>query len=197
MMDQEAAQGKPGGEHVPKLLAEPADFKPNLTSTHEVLLPYSLEATFQQLGQGSTFEASVRLSDLCHSFSLLQTDTINLPEGQSLDDITCRNLPPSSDSQPGTHRLERQFFILQEAVPILPANLYNHIVTIAGSFTTDRQHSMALYESSATGGVRIWKLRVFTEQDGQTKVHEVIKGRASPLLRSIVEKETRRAHRSV
>jgi hypothetical protein len=96
--------------------------------------------------------------------------------------------------------LTRQFVVLQEVVSLL-CGLYQHTVTIAGCLTSDRERNMALYETSAAGGILIWKLRTFeelapSESDGQvrTKVHERIQGRAPMLLRSTVEKETRRAH---
>ncbi|KAK7057656.1 hypothetical protein R3P38DRAFT_1182671 [Favolaschia claudopus] len=182
---------------IQRLLAKPASFTPNFTSEHSVVLPHSLDTVFDKLGCGETLEASVRLSDLCSTFLLTTVDHVSLPEGQSLTEVRCRSLPPSDGSSNGA--LPRQFFELQEVVPLL-GGLYKHTVTIAGSLTSDREHKAALYESSASGGILIWKLRTFEElapdETGQvrTKVEEKIEGKAPMLLRSTVEKETRRAH---
>ncbi|KAJ7270088.1 hypothetical protein B0H12DRAFT_824778 [Mycena haematopus] len=190
------------------LLGQPASFTPNFTAEHSVVLPHSLGVVFDKLGSGETVEASVRLSDLCSTFRLTNNDHIRLPADHwSLAQVRCRGLPPvpsSSDSEPVSSDVERtlprQFFVLQEVVPLL-FGLYKHTVTIAGCLTSDRERNAALYETSAAGGILIWKLRTFEElapsEDGgqaRTKVHERIEGRAPVLLRSTVQKETRRAH---
>ncbi|KAJ7876086.1 hypothetical protein B0H14DRAFT_2714535 [Mycena olivaceomarginata] len=156
------------------LLAQPASFTPNFTAEHSVVLPYSLQAVFDKFGSGETLEDGARLSDLCSTFRLTTKDYVTLSKDQSLAEVRCRGLQASSEP---------------------------HTVTISGCLTSDRERNMALYESSAAGGILIWRLRTFeelapSEGDGQarTKVHERIQGRAPMLLRSTVEKETRRAH---
>ncbi|KAJ7625363.1 hypothetical protein DFH06DRAFT_1339705 [Mycena polygramma] len=191
------------------LLAQPADFKPNFTAEHSVELPHPLGAVFDALGRGETLEPSVRLSDLCAYFRLTKLDHVKLESAQSLDTVRCRGLPPAEgdnsaneegEVQGGARVLPRQFFVLQEVVPLV-FGLYKHTVTITGCLTSDRARNMALYETSATGGIRIWKLRTFEElppaspEGGvRTKVSERVEGRAPALLRGTVEKETRRAH---
>ncbi|KAJ7350672.1 hypothetical protein DFH08DRAFT_115071 [Mycena albidolilacea] len=184
------------------LLAQPASFTPNFTAEHSVVLPHSLQTVFDRFGSGETLEDSVRLSDLCSTFRLVTKDHVTLSKDQSLGEVRCRGLQASSEpvSSDGERSLMRQFFVLQEVVPLL-CGLYQHTVTIAGCLTSDRERNVALYETSAAGGILVWKLRTFeelapSEGDGQvrTKVHERIQGRAPLLLRSTVEKETRRAH---
>jgi len=186
------------------LLAQPASFTPNFTAEHSVVLPHSLGVVFDKLGSGETLEDSVRLSDLCSTFRLTTKDHITLSKDQSLEEVRCRGLPPApSSSEPvssdGERTLPRQFFVLQEVVPLL-GGLYKHTVTIAGCLTSDREQKAALYETSAAGGILIWKLRTFEELapndsgEVRTKVYERIEGRAPMLLRSTVEKQTRRGH---
>ncbi|KAF7351003.1 hypothetical protein MSAN_01662500 [Mycena sanguinolenta] len=188
---------------IAKLLAQPASFTPNFTVEHSVVLAHSLETVFDKLGSGETLEESVRLSDLCSTFHLTKLDHIVLSKDQSLAKERCRGLPPTpstSDFKPssndGQRTLPRQFFVLQEVVPLL-CGLYQHTVTIAGCLTSDREGKAALYETSAAGGILVRKFRTFEElapsEGGQarTKVHERIEGRAPMLLRSTVEKETR------
>ncbi|KAJ6497534.1 hypothetical protein C8R45DRAFT_898885 [Mycena sanguinolenta] len=193
----------PSDSQIAKLLAQPATFTPNFTSEHSVVLPHSLETVFDKLGSGETLEESVRLSDLCSTFCLTKLDHIVL--SQSLAEERCRGLPPApsaTESKPndGQRTLPRQFFFLEEVVPLL-FGLYKHTVTIAGCLTSDREGKTALYETSAAGGILVWKFRQFEElapsEDGgpaRTKVHERIEGRAPMVLRSTVDKETRRAH---
>ncbi|KAJ6585206.1 hypothetical protein B0H19DRAFT_886580, partial [Mycena capillaripes] len=183
-------------------------FTPNFTSEHSVVLPHALGVVFDKLGNGETVEASVRLSDLCSTFRLTTHDRVALSEEQSLREVRARGLsaaPASVEGEggdAGKRTLPRQFFVLQEVVPML-GGLYRHTVTIAGCLTSDRARNMALYETSAAGGILIWKLRTFEElpaEDSEggggvkTKVSERVEGRAPMLLRGIVEKETRRAH---
>jgi len=188
------------------LLAQSPTFKPNFTSEHSVVLPHSLAVVFDKFGSGETLEDSVRLSDLCSTFRLTTKDNIALSKDQSLAEVRCRGLPaappssePASSDGDGERTLARQFFVLQEVVPLL-FGLYKHTVTIAGCLTSDRERNAALYETSAAGGILIWKFRTFEElapsESGEvrTKVYERIEGKAPTLLRSTVEKETRRAH---
>lgn len=202
----------PDDQQLASLLSCPADFDSNFSSEYEVELAHPIDDVFHKLGEGITLEASVRLSDLCRGFQLLSQDVVELDRSDSLETKSCRSLPALSSSSLANgqdadrvhgSRLERQFFWLQEAVPILPAGLYDHMVTIAGCLTTDRERHMALYESSASGGILIWKWRCFTPTasasrgGGGTRVREIIKGKSGRLLRGVVEKETRRAHRCV
>ncbi|KAF7362337.1 hypothetical protein MVEN_00580300 [Mycena venus] len=190
---------------IKKLLAQPATFTPNFTAEHSVVLPHSFGVVFDKLGSGETVEESVRLSDLCSTFRLTTKDHITLSKDQSLTEVRCRGLPPApSSTEPtepteGERTLARQFFVLQEVFPLL-FGLYKHAVTISGCLTSDRERKAALYETSAAGGILIWKLRTFEELapsesgEARTKVYERIEGRAPALLRSRVQKETHRAH---
>ncbi|KAJ6462038.1 hypothetical protein C8R47DRAFT_1327299 [Mycena vitilis] len=193
---------------ITSLLAQPADFLPNFTAEHAVELPHPLGAVFDALGRGETLEPSVRLSDLCAYFRFTNLDHVKLEDAQSLDTVRCRGLPAAegdtsaneqgevqAQGEGGARVLPRQFFVLQEVVPLV-FGLYKHTVMITGCFTSDRARNMALYETSASGGIRIWKLRIFEELEGgaRTRVSERIEGRAPALLRGTVEKETRRAH---
>lgn len=192
-------------KQIQSLLACPAAFQHNFTSEHEILLPFALDKVWEILGRGDMLKEQATLSDLCRHFSLLHSDTVSLQPGDALlQDAACRDMPSSSSSASGDSQriLPRQFFHLQEAVPILPFGLYDHLVNIAGSLTSDEERHTALYESSASGNVVIWKLRTLekvTAQEGgsvaTTKVKEVIQGKCSGLLRRTVEKETRRAHK--
>lgn len=191
----------PSEELIQSLLACPADFDSNFSSEYEVTLNEECESVFAKLGQGSTLEESVRLSDLCRGFQLLSEDSVDFSSEQSLHATACRCLEavPDTSVQPASdhRRLERRFFWLQEAVPILPFGLYDHMVTIGGCLTSDKANNLALYESSADGGILIWKLRTFTpSEDGRsTRIKEVIKGKSGKWIRGLVEKETRRAHK--
>ncbi|KAJ7807879.1 hypothetical protein B0H14DRAFT_2872034 [Mycena olivaceomarginata] len=184
------------------LLAQPASFTPNFTAEHSVVLPYSLQAVFDKFGSGETLEDGARLSDLCSTFRLTTKDYVTLSKDQSLAEVRCRGLQASSEpvSSDGERSLTRQFLRAARSRTSALWAVSAHRDD-SGCLTSDRERNMALYESSAAGGILIWRLRTFeelapSEGDGQvrTKVHERIQGRAPMLLRSTVEKETRRAH---
>ncbi|KAJ7876046.1 hypothetical protein B0H14DRAFT_33909 [Mycena olivaceomarginata] len=120
------------------LLAQPASFTPNFTAEHSVVLPHSLQTVFDRFGSGETLEDSVRLSDLCSTFRLMTKDHVTLSKDQSLGEVRCRGLQASSEpvSSDGERSLVRQFFVLEEVVPLL-CGLYQHTVTIAGCLTSD------------------------------------------------------------
>ncbi|KAJ7928096.1 hypothetical protein B0H13DRAFT_1597909 [Mycena leptocephala] len=191
---------------ITQLLSKSTSYTPNFTAEHTVILPHDIESVFDKLAHGETMEPSVRLSDLCAMFRLTTRDCVALKGNEELGQVRCRGLPPvpgagENDENDNERVLPRQFFVLQEAVPLL-FGLYTHTVTIAGCLTSDLARRAVLYESSATGGILISKLRTFEElapsaEGGggpRTKVFERIEGRAPVLLRGTVEKETRRAH---
>jgi hypothetical protein len=192
--------------HIAHLLGQPTSFTPSFTSERTVILPHDIKTVFDKLGRGEAIEPSVRLSDLCTMFRLTMRDYVALKE-EELGQVRCRGLPPAPSGEPagesegdGERVLTRQFFVMQESIPLL-FGLYTHITTVAGCFTSDPARKAALYESSAFGGILVWKLRTFEElalNEGEagakTKVSERMEVRAPILVRGIVEKETRRVH---
>lgn len=181
------------GEHI---LKQPG-FEPNFTAGHTVVLDHPLSVTFPVLGHGDTMERSVRLSDLVSRFDLIKSDTIAIPSSLPLPQASVRTLPSSVTAAEGERLLPRQFFHLEESVPVLL--VFKTTAKINGTLTWDEDAKVALYESLTEGpGIWIWKLREFEElEEGgvkKTRVKERIQGRAPVLLRGYVEETTRKAH---
>ena len=189
-----------------KLFTGKPDLAPNFGSTSAVTVPHPIDVVFDKRGRGETLEASVRLSDLCQNFELLESDRVK-PDPPSTSDAsgassigivdllasTCRNTPSSAPSLAGSY--PRQFFLLEEDITML-FGAYTHTTKIFGSLTTDEKGYTALYESVADAGVYVHKTRRFVKVgENETRVEEEIKGQCSRWLQIIVDKETKRSHK--
>lgn len=179
------------------LLKSPG-FAANCTAGHAVVLDHPLSVTFPRLGHGDTMESNVRLSDLTSVFDLVKSDTVAIPSTLHLSEVSVRTLPGSATPAEGERLLPRQFFHLEETVPLL-FGLVKRTVKLDGTLTWDEDAKVALYESLESGqGVLVWKLREFEEfEDGgikKTKVKERVEALAPKLLRGIVESTMREAH---
>lgn len=183
-------------------------FTPNFSSTYSVVLDHPISEVFKVIGTSDGHERVSRLSGLCSGFELLRVDTVSIPESSSLSEITVRTLPtnPESDvvdpstttaltSAPRTRNLPRQFFKLQETVPLL-FGLTKTVVHLEGTLTWDVDAQLALYESQSDKGISVWKLRRFEEVEGnKTRVTETIEGICPGWQRIIVQRETTKGHR--
>lgn len=163
-------------------------FKPNFSSTHEVTLDYPLSKVFETIGTAAGHERVTTLSSLASHFELYHRDVVSLDK--PLDQTNARTKKDEATSNTG---LPRQFFAFQETVPMM-FGLVKTVVHLSGTLTWDDEKKLALYETFSDKGIQVWKIRRFEEIDGKTRVHEEINGVCQPLLKAIVEKETRKAH---
>lgn len=173
-------------------------FTPRYTTDHTVVLAHPVSVTFPRLGCGDTMEASVRLSDLVSRFDLIKSDMVAIPSTLDLSKASVRTLAASANAGEGERLLPRQFFHLEERIPMM-FGLIKQTVRINGTLTWDEDAKVALYESlEESQGILIWKLREFEEfeEDGvmKTRLKESIQGYAPKLLVGIVEKKTRESH---
>jgi hypothetical protein len=171
---------------------------PRYTAGHTVVLEHPVSTTFPRLGRGDTMEASVRLSNLVSRFDLIKSDTVAIPSTLHLSEASVRTLPGSANAAAGERLLPRQFFHLEETIPVV-FGLIKQTVKINGTLTWDEDAKVALYESlEESQGILTWKLREFEEfeEEGvvKTRVKESIQGHAPKLLKGIVEKTTRESH---
>jgi hypothetical protein len=101
----------------------------------------------------------------------------------------------------GIRNLPRQFFRLQETVPVL-FGLIKKRVNLSGTLTWDEEAKVALYETYSDTGIVVWKVRMFKEVEGKdgkmsTMVSENIEGRCPPWMQWMVQKEATKAHMCV
>ena len=177
-------------------------FEPNFTCSHSVVIDHPISTVFLMIATAEGHERVTRLSALCSDFALLQSDTISIPLSTPLARSHVRTLPSSSDKEDAdpVRNLPRQFFRLQETVPILFGLIKTH-VNLSGTLTWDEEAKTALYETQSDAGITVWKLREFREFEGKdgmsTIVSEKIEGRCSPWIQWIVQKEATKAHMCV
>ncbi|KAK7032279.1 hypothetical protein VNI00_013238 [Paramarasmius palmivorus] len=175
-------------------------FTPNFHHDYSVILSHPISQVFPILGTSEGHERVCRLSELCSGFELLQTDTVTIPQSLALSDIHARTLPSSPLEEQNvfdvgpTRKLPRQFFKLQETVPVLFGLIHSE-VHLTGTLTWDKDVKTALYESQTEQGIQVWKLRKMEVVEGsKTKVTERLEGVCSKLLRPIVQKEAAKGH---
>lgn len=173
-------------------------FQPNFFSSHSVLLNHPIDEVFQFIGTHKGQERVTKLSALCTRCELLERDTVSIPQATALGDTHVRTQPSAlgadtQTSEAPTRQLPRQAFSMTEIVPVL-FGLIQKSVNINGTVTWDEDAKVSLYESVAGSNIFTWKLRVFEEEDGKTRVSERIEGHCPGLLRSIVQKETTKGH---
>lgn len=181
------------------LLATPYPDHENFRSDYSVVLDHPLSATFPVLAHGDQIERMVRLSDLCSGFDLFDSDKVVTPGAAPLAESRLRTEPPATDTTaPGPDVLPRQYFRLQETIPLL-FGLAKTKVEITGSQTWDDNTKTALYETVTDHGIVVWKLRQFKEieEDGRkkTSVIETIKGTCPGWMKLIVQREVTKGHR--
>ena len=181
------------------LLSTPYPDHENFRSDYSVVLNHPLAHTFPVLAHGDQIEKVARLSDLCTDFELFESDKVSTPGTAPLAESRLRTEPPLTDiatSGPGV--LPRQYFRLQETVPLL-FGLAHTKVEITGTQTWDDNTRVALYETVTDQGIFVWKLRVFKEieEDGErkTSVIETIKGTCPGWMKPIVQRETAKGHK--
>lgn len=175
-------------------------FDANFSSDYSVILDHPIAEVFSMIGTSGGHERTTRLSGLCSGFELQHRDAISIPRTTSLVETNVRNLASSTRSENGsdpespTKQIDRQFFALQETVPVVFGLLHTK-VNISGTLSWDEGAKVALYESKTGSGILVWKSRVFEELDGnKTRVSERIKGKCPSLLRSIVQSQTLKGH---
>lgn len=186
-------------------LSTPYDKPYNFTTTHTVTVPHPLATVFPVLAHGKNIERGVLCYGYCSDFELYHSDTVQLPSTsggpQPLTDSRMR-LVPSSASDPDILALPRQWFRLQETIPLL-CGLHKQKVEVVGCQTWDDHAKVALYESVTDSGIVVWKLRTFEEEDiegeegkgaKRTRVTELIKGISPGWMRWIVQREAGKAH---
>jgi hypothetical protein len=169
-------------------------FDPNFYSSYSVVLEHPIVEVFSAIGTSKGHERVTRLTELCTACALQQADTVTIPKSSSLSDIAVRTVRDDHSPEPPTRALPRQFWTLTETVPLI-FGLVQKDVHITGSLTWDDEAKLALYESTADFGVLVWKLRMFEEIDAKsTRVTEDIRGKCSPLLKGIVQRQATTAH---
>ncbi|KAL0579299.1 hypothetical protein V5O48_002697 [Marasmius crinis-equi] len=173
---------------------EPPSFKPNFFHEYSVLLDCPISQVFPILGTTEGHERTCRLSGLCSQFDLLEKDLVPVPASTSLAQVHVRTLPAAAGDEDGTRKLPRQSFTMTESVPVL-FGMHITQVHLSGTLTWDEKAKVTLYETHSDSGIEVWKLREFVEVEGtKTRVSERIEGVCSWLLKSIVQKETAKAH---
>ncbi|TCD65846.1 hypothetical protein EIP91_002152 [Steccherinum ochraceum] len=174
----------------------PPLFKPNFYHEYSVVLSHPIDEVFTILGTDAGHERTCRLSGLCTKLELFEKDTVELPVSLPLADVHVRTAPGATSSHPSpqpTRTLPRQSFRLTESVPV--AFGWHTDVCPTGTFTWDEEGKVALYETLTDGGVHVWKLREFEEAgEGKTRVKERIEGACPWILKSIVQRETKKSH---
>ncbi|KAJ3830054.1 hypothetical protein F5880DRAFT_1469228, partial [Lentinula raphanica] len=188
----------------PMSLSEGVGFRPNFSCSHSITLPHPISKVFPILGTVHGHERVCRLSKLCTHFELLDSDTVSIPAGAALAESHVRTLP-SSEEMPGTgfdsvtatrttRTLARQSFTMTETIPLFMGLLKNDVV-LRGTLTWDEDARVALYESESSGGVQVWKVRLFEEVDeDSTRVSERIEGLCPRWMRWIVQREADKGH---
>ncbi|KAJ3762640.1 hypothetical protein EV360DRAFT_35288, partial [Lentinula raphanica] len=188
----------------PMSLSEGVGFRPNFSCSHSITLPHPISKVFPILGTVHGHERVCHLSKLCTHFELLDSDTVSIPAGAALAESHVRTLP-SSEEMPGTgsdsvtatrttRTLPRQSFTMTETIPLFMGLLKNDVV-LRGTLTWDEDARVALYESESSGGVQVWKVRLFEEVDeDSTRVSERIEGLCPRWMRWIVQREAEKGH---
>ncbi|KAJ7153554.1 hypothetical protein C8R43DRAFT_1126833 [Mycena crocata] len=167
--------------------AYPANFKPNFDSDFSVTIQKPLSTVFPILGTSEGLGPHILLSSLASDFQALTADTVTV-DGK-LEDAFVRTAPAGDG-------LPRQAFKYKETVKIIPGiSLFDVVVNLEGTFTTDEANNLALYETASDKGVVVRKIRRFEEVDGATKVTEHIDGQCPVLLQLITQKTARDAHK--
>ncbi|KAJ3714066.1 hypothetical protein C8R42DRAFT_592050 [Lentinula raphanica] len=186
-------------------LSEGVGFRPNFSCSHTITLPHPISQVFPILGTAHGHERVCRLSKLCTDFELGESDAVSIPAGAALAESHVRTLPSSeempdtgSDSVAATRttrtRLARQSFTMTENIPLFLGLLKTDVV-LRGTLTWDEDARVALYESESSGGVRVWKVRLFEEVDeDSTRVSERIEGLCPRWMRWIVQREAEKGH---
>ncbi|KAG6862480.1 hypothetical protein C0995_000026 [Termitomyces sp. Mi166 len=172
-------------------------FEPNFSSDYVVVLDHSLADVFTVIGTSAGHERVTRLSEMCSGFELLDADTVAIDQAFSLKDVSVRTAFSAGNEDTSMPRLlPRQFFSLQETVPMIFGFLKAR-VSLVGTLTWDEESKIALYESKTKSGleVLVWKLRVFEKlEENKTKVTETIRGKCPVWVKSTVQSQTRSGH---
>ncbi|KAH9481256.1 hypothetical protein JR316_0005778 [Psilocybe cubensis] len=146
------------------------------------------------------------------------------PDGKQLADVAVRTAKASDDAakdeRGNSPIITRQHFTMVETIPLL-FGLFNSQVMLKGTMSWDNvaltalskssdspesgvppaQETptlYALYETVGNMGIMVWKLRIFTRDQGdpsRTKVTEKIEGWAPGWIRPVVQNETTKGHR--
>ncbi|KAG2018199.1 hypothetical protein CC2G_007646 [Coprinopsis cinerea AmutBmut pab1-1] len=189
----------------------PADlpFTPNFGFKHSVILPASLKDTFTFLGTDAAHVQVCKLSSLASLAELDEKDTVAIPTGKALSEISAMNLPKASGTEQDVLLAHRRHFRLEETVPVL-FGLVKSVVKLEGTLTwfdlketgeEDAGPVYALYETkNSETGIRTWKIRKFeqvVDKDGgtpKTKLSEEVIGGAPFYLKYISQSMGQKAH---
>ncbi|KIY64988.1 hypothetical protein CYLTODRAFT_401084 [Cylindrobasidium torrendii FP15055 ss-10] len=161
-------------------------FEPNFSSTTSVVVNRPIKDVFTMIGTAEGYERVSRLSDFCTFCEAGLTDKVDLPSPHKLSESNVRTLPASTTGLPRLH------WKMTESIPVV-FGLAKFPVHLNGTLTWDEANNIALYEST-TGLILVWKLRVFEEVEGGTRVTETIQGKAPFLLRSKVQSDASKGH---
>ncbi|KAF9456755.1 hypothetical protein BDZ94DRAFT_318522 [Collybia nuda] len=175
-------------------------FEANFFSDYSIILDHPITEVFSTIGTSKGHERTTRLSGLCSEFELQHHDTVSIPQNTLLVETNTRSLDSSLrltseyDAESLTRQIDRQFFTLQETVPVA-FGLLHVKVKISGTLSWDEKSKVALYESKTDSGILIWKSRVFEKiDDKRTRVSEKIRGKCPSWLRIIVQSQTLKGH---
>ncbi|TFK23641.1 hypothetical protein FA15DRAFT_681116 [Coprinopsis marcescibilis] len=163
-------------------------FTTNIDYSDSVFLQVPIEKAFPILCTDEGHERLCKLMTICTGADLLEQDTIAIPPGKQLGDISGIDQPPApADPVEGSVLARRQHFRYEERVPFL-FGLIKARAVLRGSLTwvplespTQTGPLYALHETrSDDGSMGFWKLRRLEEEvvDGErgTRVSEVLKG---------------------
>lgn len=169
-------------------------FNPNFSSDYSVIVNHPIAEVFLTIGTAKGHERVTRLAELTTACALQKADAVAIPQSLTLSEVAVRTLPDHHNFVPPVRKLPRQFWTLTETIPLI-FGLARTEVHIAGTLTWDDEAKLALYESLASFGVLVWKLRVFEEIDeNTTRITEKIRGKCPFLLKGIVQRQASASH---